>query len=248
MAWIHDEIGRAVGLPAELGGIPLDAIGATGWGLVACAEAAREFTDLALAGARVAVQGFGAVGMHVARFLAERGAVLVAVADSRGTLVDAAGLDVAALVALKRAGKSVVDHDRGTRREPDAILDVACDLWIPAARPDVVRADNVARLRTRLVLEGANIPVTPDAEEALHRRGVTVVPDFIANAGGVICAAIEYHGGTENAALQTVAEKVAANTRAVLAESTRTGTCPRTAAMALAERRVRIASAYRRWH
>ena len=248
MAWIHDEIGRAVGLPAELGGIPLDAIGATGWGLVACADAAREFTDVTLAGARVVVQGFGAVGMHVARFLAERGAVLVAVADSRGTIIDAAGLDVAALVALKQAGKSVVDHDRGTQREPDAVLDVACDLWIPAARPDVVRADNVARLRTRLVLEGANIPITADAEEVLHRRGVTVVPDFIANAGGVICAAIEYHGGTEKAALQVIAEKIAANTRAVLAESTRTGIRPRAAAMALAERRVRAAGAYRRWN
>jgi glutamate dehydrogenase (NAD(P)+) len=247
MAWIHDEIGRVVGLPPDLGGIPLDEIGATGWGLVACAEAAQAFSDVTLAGARVAVQGFGAVGLHAARFLAERGGVLVAAADTGGTVVDPAGLDVAALVALKRAGGSVVAHAAGTKGTPEAILDVACDIWIPAARPDVVRADNVGRLRARLVLEGANIPITTAAEEALHGRGVVVVPDFIANAGGVICAAVEYRGGTQALALETITEKIAANTCVVLAEAARTGAPPRVAALALAERRVRRAAAHRRW-
>ncbi|NIR59089.1 MAG: Glu/Leu/Phe/Val dehydrogenase, partial [Gammaproteobacteria bacterium] len=76
---------------------------------------------------------------------------------------------------------------------PDDVLEVDCDIWIPAARPDVLRADNVDRLQTRLVLQGANIPCTPEAEATLHERGVLVVPDFVANAGGVICAAVEYH-------------------------------------------------------
>ena len=97
MGWIHDEIGRAVGLPAVLGGIPLDAIGATGLGLAACAEAVQEAGYLRLEGTRVAVQGFGAVGANAARFLAERGAVVVATSDSGGAVANPQGLDVAAL-------------------------------------------------------------------------------------------------------------------------------------------------------
>ena len=103
------------------------------------------------------------------------------------------------------------------------------------------------RLRTRLVAQGANIPFTADAEDYLHKNKVLVLPDFIANAGGVICAATEYSGGTEAVALATIVEKIKANTRAVLDEVRRAGVAPRQAAMALAERRVRTAMATRRW-
>jgi glutamate dehydrogenase/leucine dehydrogenase len=248
MAWIKDETGRAVGLPRVVGGIPLDEIGATGFGLAASVEVAREFVALELEGARVAVQGCGAVGMHAARFLAEKGCVLVAASDSKGTLADASGLDIGALIALKRAGRALRDYERGSKLPVDSIVDVDCDIWIPAARPDVLRADNAARLRARLVPQGANIPCTPEAEQLLHQRGVLVVPDFIANAGGVICASIEYRGGTERAALDYIGERVRANTREVLQRSQRDKVTPRAAAVALAEARVRSAIQMRRWH
>ena len=115
MAWIKDEIGRSVGLPREIGGIPLDEIGATGWGLAAAAEVGADFCDFDLAGARVAVQGFGSVGTHAARFLANKGAVLVAAADSRGTLLDPKGLDIAALTKIKAEGGSLLDHTTGKK-------------------------------------------------------------------------------------------------------------------------------------
>ena len=248
MAWVKEEAGRAVGLPRVIGGIPLDEIGATGFGLAACVDVAREFIGLDLQGARVAVQGFGAVGKHAARFLAAKGAVLVAASDTRGTLADASGLDVERLIALKQAGQSLRDHDKGAKLSTDAILDIDCDIWIPAARPDVVRADNVSRLRTRLMPQGANIPCTLEAEQALNARGVLVVPDFIANAGGVICAAMEYRGGTQRAAFDYIDEKVRANTRAVLQESRRDNALPRAAALGLAKRRVLSAMQLRRWH
>jgi glutamate dehydrogenase (NAD(P)+) len=247
MAWVEDEIGRAVGLPRALGGIPLDELGATAWGLRHAAEVAAPHCGLQLRGARVAVQGFGAVGKHSARFLAECGAVLVAASDSRGTIHDPAGLDVARLVALKDGGGSVADLEGGRRLERDAILDVECDVWIPAARPDVVRADNVSRLKTRLILEGANIPITAEAEAALHERGVLVVPDFIANAGGVICAAMEYAGATRAAAFAAIEEKIRANTRAVLEAVGATRVPPRRAALDLATAQVRRAMTYRRF-
>jgi glutamate dehydrogenase (NAD(P)+) len=247
MAWAMDEIGRAVGLPAEIGGIPLDEIGATGFGLAVAAEEAQGFCDLRLEGARVAVQGFGSVGKHAARFLIDKGAVLVAASDSKGTISNPEGLDLEALMALKASGKSVVDYGGGERGDGEAIIDADCEIWIPAARPDVLRADNAARLKAKLVVSGANIPATAEAEAMLHGRGVLMVPDYIANAGGVICAAVEYHGGTESQAFQAIAEKIRRNTGAVLSEAQEAGVTPRQAADAIAERRVRAAMSYRRW-
>lgn len=247
MGWIRDETGRAAGLPSAIGGIPLDQIGATGFGLASAVEVACGLIGLDLKGARVAVQGFGAVGKHAARFLAQKGAILVAASDTGGTLADSSGLDVAALIALKDSGRPLRDHPRGQKLNADAIVDIDCDIWIPAARPDVVRADNVSRLKTRLMPQGANIPCTPDAEKALHERGVLVIPDFIANAGGVICAATEFQGGTERQAFDNIDQRIRTNTRIVIEESRRTGGLPRAAAVALAERRLREATQTRRW-
>ena len=246
MAWIKDEIGRAVGLPPEIGGIPLDEIGATGFGLKASVEAAIKYCDFDLRGARVAIQGFGSVGKHAARFLGQKGTVMVAACDSQGTIYNPKRIDVDRLIALKDSGKSVIDYPDGEKLGPDAVIDVECEIWIPAARPDVIRKDNVNRLKTKLVPQGANIPFTPEAERILHEKGTLVIPDFIANAGGVICAAVEYHGGTRTLAFQTIEEKIRANTTMVLEESVRTKTLPRQPAIALAERRVRNAMRYRR--
>jgi glutamate dehydrogenase (NAD(P)+) len=247
MAWVRDEIGRAVGLPREIGGIPLDEIGATGFGVAIVAEVAAPFAGIVLEGARVAVQGFGSVGMNAARFLARRGVRLVAASDSRGTIADPDGLDIDALIAHKKSGHPVAELGQGEAMDRDAVIAVDCDIWIPAARPDVIRADNADRLRARLVIQGANIPVTEEAEARLHARGVVSVPDFIANAGGVICAAVEFHQGSQSAAFETIEEKVRANTSEVLEDAARGGIPPRQAAVRMADARVRRAMATRRW-
>jgi glutamate dehydrogenase (NAD(P)+) len=247
MGWVKDEIGRAVGLPREIGGIPLDEIGATGFGLAAAAKVAKDYCGLDLKGARVAIQGFGAVGRHAALFLAEHGAVLVAAADSAGMLFNHGGLDVEALFALKENGKRLTDATDGEKREREAIVGVDCDIWIPAARPDVLHEGNVEEVKAKLILEGANIPATEAAESRLHERGVLIVPDFIANAGGVICAAIEFHGGSEAVAFQAIEEKITRNTKEVLEAMTSSGARPREAATKLAEQRVRMAMSTRRW-
>jgi glutamate dehydrogenase (NAD(P)+)/glutamate dehydrogenase (NADP+) len=247
MGWIKDEIDRAVGLPPAIGGIPLDEIGATGFGLNACIAVAAKFCDVNVKGTRVVVQGFGAVGKHAARFLSAQGAVVIGVADSQGTLFNPQGIDVPRLIALKNAGRSVLAYADGEKLGSEAALDLECDVWIPAARPDVIHQENVARLKTKLVVPGANIAVTAEAEQLLHERNVLVLPDFIANAGGVICAAVEYHGGTQALAFQTIEEKIRTNTTLVLEEARKTGTTPRQAAVAFAERRIRDAMTYRRW-
>lgn len=248
MAWIEDEIGRAVGLPREIGGIPLDEIGATGFGLAVAAEAAQDFADLQLDGAKVVVQGFGSVGKHAARFLGERGAVLVGASDSRGAIADPGGFDVAELIAHKDGGAPLDSYGKGRAIGRDDIIGVACDIWIPAARPDVIHMDNVDRLDCKVVLQGANIPATQKAEARLHERGILCVPDFIANAGGVICAAVEFHDGTQSGAFSDIEEKIRFNTSAVLQAAMTENLQPRQAAIRLSEERVRRAMALRRSH
>ena len=246
MAWIQDEIGRVVGLPRVLGGIPLDEIGATGYGLAIAAEAASPAAGIELQGARVAVQGYGAVGIHAARFLRERGAVLVAASDSRGAIHNPSGLDIDALTWHKRSGAPVQTFDGGNPIDGDALVAVDCEIWIPAARPDVLTVENIRLLRRKLVLQGANIPATAAAEEWMHEHGILNIPDFIANAGGVICAAVEYHGGSEQQAMAAIAEKVRANTAEVLKRMTEDESSPREAAIRLAQARVKEANSYRR--
>jgi glutamate dehydrogenase (NAD(P)+) len=253
MAWIKDEIKNrnVTGLPAEAGGIPIDQIGATAWGIrhaievaLPCCGFPEGFT---LAGARLAVQGFGAVGKNAAHFLVDQGAVLVGAADSQGSVYDPDGLDASKLIRLKDAGKSVVDYPLGQKMDRDAIVGFDCDIWIPAARPDVVNEENMQNLKAKLVVEGANIPVTEGAEKYLYEKGVLCIPDFIANAGGVICAAMEYRGKIESEALAVIQDKIRTNTRLVLEESRNKNILPREAAMNLAVARVEKAMSYKRW-
>ena len=227
MAWTLDEIGRAVGLPRVLGGIPLDELGATGFGLAECACVAADAAGLDLEGADVAIEGFGNVGRHAAASLAERGCRLVAASDSKGAVHDPSGMDVEALSEAKRKTGSVTGFDAARKIEQADLLTVPCDILVPAARPDSIHEENADAIQAKLILQGANIPATPAAEARLHERGVLSIPDFIANAGGVICASVELHGGTEGLAFATIAEKIRHNTGEVLKRSHSAGVLPR---------------------
>lgn len=245
MAWVHDEIGRAVGLPALLGGIPLDEIGATGYGVAICAEVLDEAGRLTLRDARVAVQGFGAVGRHAAQGLQDRGARVVAVSDTSAAVYDPDGLDTAALVDFKR-GHRLADYPDAKILDREALLTVDCDLLVPAAQPDVLHEGNADQVRARVVLPGANIAVTAEAEATLHARGVLCVPDFIANAGGLICASVEYRGGGRTQAFAEIADKIRANTVELLDRTAAQGHTPRATAELMARERIDRAKRYRR--
>ena len=246
MAHLRDACGRAVGLPTVLGGIPLDVLGATGFGLAVSAEVAAERGVIELDGARVVVQGFGSVGQHAARFLAERGAVLVAASDSRGGVATARGLDVSELIAHKQQTGAVAHFPGADEVSHEALLAVPCEIWVPAARPDVFTVANVDQLQAKILLEGANIPASPEAEELLHAKGVLVLPDFVANSGGVICAAVEYAGGTAAQAFATIEERIRANIAQMLETAQQTSQPPRVVAQQLAQQRVAEAMGYRR--
>lgn len=247
MAWIKDEVNRVVGLPTELGGIPLDEIGATGWGLFHAIDVAAEYCGFALKGAKFVIQGFGAVGRHTAAFLAKHGAVMVGAADSGGAIVNQNGIDVNELVALKESKKSVTSCHKAKAIDPAEILAVECDIWIPAARPDIINEQNVTKMRTRMVAQGANIPCTPGAEQYLHDNDILCLPDYIANAGGVICAATEYQGMTQSQALSRIEETIRRNTTLILAQAQEKKCTPRAAADAFTRNRLKKIMATRRW-
>ncbi|MBB6348591.1 Glu/Leu/Phe/Val family dehydrogenase [Nonomuraea muscovyensis] len=251
-AIIQDELGdrgAAVGTPQELGGVPYDALGITGYGVAEAADAAAGASGFSLATARVSIQGFGAVGAAAARRLAELGASVVAVSTARGALHDPAGLDVERLVKLRETyGDSLIDEYGSVPvRAPGTELLVPCDILVPAALQDVIDADLATRLRARLVVEAANLPTSPQAQRVLAERGVGIVPDFIANAGGVVAAGFameaRYSPFRPDPAriFPLVSAKLRDNTEAVLATARTCGMRPHEAARTIAQDRVRAA-------
>jgi len=247
MVWIQEEIGRSVGLPAELGGLPLDLLGATGFGVVACAEVAAKQIGLPLRGARIAIQGFGNVGSAAAKFFVEKGAIIVAANDSRGTIHDPGGLKIAQLSAAKRKKGTVLEYPGGRQLAIDEIFGLDCDILVPAANPDVIDMGNVDSVKAKLILQGANIPITLEAEAALAGRGVLVIPDFIANAGGVIMAAMEYKHKSAEEAFAYISEMIQTNTARILHKVKKTDLLPRAAAEQLARERIEVGMQYRSW-
>ncbi|WP_205856721.1 Glu/Leu/Phe/Val family dehydrogenase [Phytoactinopolyspora endophytica] len=200
MAWFMDAYsGRHGYSPAAVTGKPIDLGGApgreaaTGRGLVYVLEAAARRWGWDLAGRRVVVQGFGNVGTWAARDLEALGARVVAVSDIGGGVFNDNGLDVSRLIETVAAGGSVVDSDTPhTKLSNDEVLTLDCDILVPAALGGCITGANAADIRASLVVEGANHPVSPAADEILADRGVRVIPDILANGGGVTGSYFEW--------------------------------------------------------
>jgi glutamate dehydrogenase/leucine dehydrogenase len=211
MAWVYDTYemlhpGRnnlpvVTGKPLDIGG-SLGRREATARGcLVATRHALRRGAVPGLGsveGARVVVQGFGNVGGIAAELFAEAGAAVVAVSDSRGGILGKQGLDLEAVRAHKRETGSVVGVPDTTTITNQELLEVPCDILIPAALEHEIRAENAPRIQARLVVEAANGPTTPAADRILAERGVVVLPDILANAGGVTVSYFEWVQNNEN--------------------------------------------------
>jgi glutamate dehydrogenase (NAD(P)+) len=200
MAWIMDtySMHRGYSVPAVVTGKPVPVGGslgraeATGRGVTVVTREALALLNLPLQGARVAVQGFGNVGSVSASLLHAAGARIVAVSDSRGGTRNPAGLDPQALVRHKRESGRLDDYPGGQPITNEGLLVSDCDVLIPAALEQQITAANAERIRARLVVEGANGPTTPEADAILGARGVLVVPDILANAGGVVVSYFEW--------------------------------------------------------
>jgi glutamate dehydrogenase (NAD(P)+) len=201
MAWMMDEYGRLHGhTPACVTGKPISLEGsfgreaATGRGVVIMYEEAAKEIDLKPEDTRFAVQGYGNVGSWAARILQDLGATMVAASDRTGAIRSESGIDAAALAEHASHGGEIEDFEAdGVDHIPaDELLDVECELFIPAALGGMIHKYNADRLRCKLLVEGANSPTTPVADEILAGNGVRVVPDVMANAGGVVVSYFEW--------------------------------------------------------
>jgi glutamate dehydrogenase (NAD(P)+) len=200
MAWIMDTYSMHQGysVPAVVTGKPLAIGGSEGRNeapaksVMMVLRRAAEDAGIALRGAAVAVQGFGHVGSITAEYLHEQGALVVAVGDRSGGVYDPTGLDIPALLAHKQATGSVVSFAGAQALSRAETLAVPCDVLIPAATESQLTAENAGQVQARLIVEAANGPITPEADKALHARGVRIVPDILANAGGVVVSYFEW--------------------------------------------------------
>lgn len=200
MAWMMDTYsmnegstatGVVTGKPIALGG-SLGRREATGRGVYTVGVEAAQKIGLSITGAKLAVQGFGNVGSVAAQLFVQAGATLVAVQDHSGTVFNGAGLDVAALQAHVQAHGGVAGFAAAQALDPDVFWEVDCDVLIPAALEGQITVHNAARIKARLLIEGANGPTTPEADDILAERQILVVPDVIANAGGVTVSYFEW--------------------------------------------------------
>jgi glutamate dehydrogenase (NAD(P)+) len=200
MAWIMDTYsmthgssapGVVTGKPLFLGG-SLGRNEATARGCLFVIRAACEVMSTKLNEATVAIQGFGNAGSIAARLLSQEGAKIVAISDSRAGVLNRSGLKVPELVAYKAKTGSVANFPGSTAISSEAVLELPCDILIPAALENQITLQNVERVQARVVVEAANGPTTPDADLVLHNRGIMVIPDVLANAGGVTVSYFEW--------------------------------------------------------
>ena len=259
MAWIMDTYSMHVGytVPAIVTGKPISLGGsqgrneATARGTVYCIEEAAANLGMELDKARVVVQGFGNAGSIAAVLLAEHGARILAVSDSQGGIHNPKGLDVGHVLRWKGEHGTVAGFP-GSRQVTQAeLLEIECDVLVPAALENVITGANAERVNTRIVAEAANGPTTPDADEILYKRGVFVIPDILCNAGGVTVSYFEWvqdlnrdfwNEATVNAKLREIMTQ---SFRDVLGTSTREEVDMRLAAYMLAVDRVASATAIR---
>jgi glutamate dehydrogenase (NAD(P)+) len=211
MAWIYDTYSMmhpgqnclpvVTGKPLDLGGIPGRST-ATARGVYFCTELFLEMGGIpgldTIVGARVAIQGYGNAGRHAAHIFGDAGAVILAVSDSRGGVYAADGLDIAAVDAHKDATGSVVGTPGTTTLNPTEVLEVECDILIPAALENQITLENAGRINAKLVVEAANGPTTPGADRLLADRGIKVLPDILANGGGVVVSYFEWVQNLQN--------------------------------------------------
>jgi len=224
---------RACGLPHELG--------STGFGVAKAAEVVARLLKLDLKKMTVAVAGFGNVGSFAARFLSQAGAKIVAVAAREGTVFNKMGLPVEKLCDLKKQ-KKLLTVCRSAKILPlNKIYELGVDILIPAAVSDVINEKNYKKVRTKIIIEGANIPISEKIEQKLWQKGIVIVPDFVANGGGVISSFAESQGYQPKQMFRLVEKKIKNATAMVLSQALKTKRNPRQVALVLAKDRVKKA-------
>jgi glutamate dehydrogenase (NAD(P)+) len=249
MAIFAHEIGdmrACTGKPSELGGIPHE-LGTTGYGVTTALETALEVLSELKAihiqrdNIKVSIQGFGNVGSFTARFLDSAGIKVVAISDVSGLVCNKDGLNIPRLM-IDMKGKSILsDLDGYDILDKNQIFEFNSDIFIPAAMGNVIIDKTVTKLLNhgvKIVIEAANLPTSSTADEYLNKNGVWLIPDFLANAGGVIGSFVEYQGRTEKEAFELIKYKISKNIKNILTQAIMNEENPRILALEMSKQRV----------
>jgi len=218
-------------------GIPHE-FGSTGFGVAHAAAVAAEIKGMDIKKATVAIEGFGNVGQFAFKYLDQVGAKIVAVADSKGAIYNERGLNESKIQRVKSQGKSVNQYPGGKKISRDGIFGLPVDILIPASVTDVINEKNKKSIKAKIIVEGANIPMSEKIENELFQGGILIVPDFVANAGGVISSYAEYRGYNPKGMFDLVEKKVRKSTTLVLGECLRQKKNPREVALKIAKERI----------
>jgi len=200
MAWMMDtysqesgytQSGVVTGKPIEIGG-SLGRVGATGLGVVFVAERAMEKLGRSMKGARIVIQGFGNVGSHAALYASDRGAKIIAISDVTGAYFNGDGFNVRELIEYNQKNGNLGGFPKGQKMSNEELLLLECDALMPCALEGVIDGHNADKIKAKMIVEGANGPVTNEATKILHKKGIFIAPDIIANGGGVVVSYFEW--------------------------------------------------------
>ncbi len=219
-------------------GIPHET-GSTGFGVAQAAKVAAEIAGIDIKNASVSIHGFGNVGTFAYRFLTEMGARVILIADKSGTFFSKNGFDKDKVEELIKEKKEICRYRGKVEKiNPDSFWSVPVDVMIPASITDVIHSGNKGNIGAKIIVEAANIPMKEDIEEELFLKGILIVPDFVANAGGVISSYSEYQGHNPKEMFETIENKIKNTARVVLMESIKRNKNPRKVALEIAKNRI----------
>ncbi|MDO8340214.1 MAG: Glu/Leu/Phe/Val dehydrogenase [Candidatus Burarchaeum sp.] len=252
MAAFANEVGTpksATGKPRDMGGLPHE-LGSTGFGVAHSVAVALEFAGVPINGARIVIEGFGNVGSFTAKHLSSWGAKIIAVSERAGTLYDPGGLEVSHLIKEKAKRKTLVRLVGGKCEHfaKEKLFGLECDVLVPGARPDAIDEHNWQDIKAKIIVPGANIPIRPEIEKKLaDEKKVLIVPDFVANAGGIISSYTEMIGGTPEEMFERVENTIRKNTKLVLEKARDEKKYPRDAAMEISRKIIDDAMEKKGW-
>ncbi len=248
------DLRSSTGKPQHLGGVPCET-GMAGFGVGVCIEKMLESVDRlrslpeSISDIEVAIQGFGTVGLEIAKFLQARGARIVAISDQWSGIRAAKGIDIAKVVRFvssKNQSQSLGNYKEATKMSPDQVYDVKCDILVLTTNCNAITAESAPRLESKCVVEAADNSISIEAEKFLQKKGILVLPDILANAGEVIGSYVEHLGKTVDDAFESINSKTKKNTAHVLEIAHQNGITPRIVAMDIATKRVAEAVEYNR--
>lgn len=225
------------GKPGEKCGIPHE-FGSTGFGVAQATLIATQLKGIDAKMATVAIHGFGNVGTFTFRHLTEAGMKVVALADRNAAVYNSKGLNRKIIETLIKNKKPLSEYPKNSHIAPDKFWQVPVDVLIPASVTDVINDQNKNKIKAKIIVEGGNIPMKENIEEELFKKGILIVPDFVANAGGVISSYAEYRGYNPKKMFDLVKRKITETTKLILEQSMKSKKNPRQIALAIAKERV----------